>query len=169
MITVENRRYNGMECPPVVQIKTPDQAFFSLAVFEMGYGGRIVEITDTKVVIVTQVLACTDTVTFTGSVSDMELLVKLASMFVLVQAEHGTKIIESVANSPVIREGIPLVVKNLGPMLVGRQILRLAVFLALGYTDPADFEICKNKMSIQDLIAGLQLAKETGCPLTEIL
>lgn len=56
-------------------------AILSAIVYELGFGGRIVEFTDAKLSVETRVLAALDTVVFEGSVEEMHPLLEAVAVF----------------------------------------------------------------------------------------
>jgi len=170
MITIENRRFNGENHEPLTHLKSVSDAFDHFAVYELGFGGSIRELTETKVVVVTRVLHCTDTTTFSGTKEEMVSLVTLASHFAKIQGRQGDLIINTVATdlsqNPAGHK--TLIVTTLAPMLVGRYTLRLAILSVFGVTDAKSVELSK-KLPLKDLVAAAQLAGEYKLSISEVL
>lgn len=74
MIHITNSRVNGGPPDVIEQDKPGPRAFTSLVQYELGYGGRVIEIEPTRLVAQTRVMDTVDTVTFSGPEDEMRPL-----------------------------------------------------------------------------------------------
>jgi hypothetical protein len=61
------------------KIVSTTKAFNQIVRCEFLFGGKVTEITETKIVVKTNVMGCLDTTSFEGSAHDMEPIVKMAA------------------------------------------------------------------------------------------
>ena len=87
MITNTNVRDNGIVHDPIVKEQSTDKALKSLVVFELGFGGRIVEITPFKIITRTLYPGGVDTTTFEGRVSEMKPLIEFCTIWMQIGQE----------------------------------------------------------------------------------
>ena len=167
MITTSNVRDNGMIHPPVIRQLPPWEAFTALVRYEIGLRAQFTEIDSGRIVCVTTVFGCVDTVTFTGSVDEMEALVRAAICARQIRGESSVQLARSVLPSvPRIgRAFSPSDVASIGAFLVGVSTARLAALLATG------IEPTRQIASLDDevfyTLCETHLA--TGFPVDEIL
>lgn len=169
MINVVNRRNNGMECTPITSERSPSQALYSLVKFELGYGGMIVDASETSITVRTQVLNCVDHTTFSGSKEDMQSLVETAYYFMKACAHDGGSIDEVVKQLSATNKGLrAFYLVNLAPMLLGRKRLMVATMLGMGITEVDDINFGIT-LSLDDLMALLELVSDApGHSLKEL-
>lgn len=89
MIKITNMRVRGNEpaFDPLIDERGLERSFRYLVEAELGWGGKVTELTETRIVTVTYVLDCVDTTIFEGCAEEMLPLVKVAALHV---AAHGT-------------------------------------------------------------------------------
>lgn len=176
MITVDNRRIRGMEEFPLWSGQRPVQdAFRQLAVSEFGFGGIVETLSETTIVVFTRVMGCVDRTTFSGSEGDMASLFRLAVLVNLVETRTNCErireeAIRSIVSIPELNK--PLITRDLLPMLLRGQIVRSAVLVALGQEDinvlTAELEAGES-LKLRDFVAAVQLAREQGVSLAEVV
>jgi hypothetical protein len=134
MITQYGTRRRGHEFftdMPARHETTTERALKSLIDAELKFGGRIKDLSPTKVVVETQVLACLDTTYFEGSKEEMEPLVVISYYYAKAQAEQRDGIVEDAVSEyeklPPNVKGSPFFVVNLSPMIFGNATLRRAI------------------------------------------
>ena len=161
MITISGIRHNGEEHKLPERTVPISKALNSLVEFELGYGGNIVELTESRVVVQTRVMNCVDTTVFEGSAEDMRPLAEVAGYYLMVSSgEANEKVISSVVDalgSHGSGKGLnTLLFTNLAPLMVGAKRVKMACVLALGVEDE---ESARTAMGIdyKDLIAMLEL------------
>lgn len=174
MIKVTNERTRGAEMPfeALTFVRSIDAALNSLVEFELGYGGRVVSLDPTRIVVVTYIMNCRDTTTFEGSVDDMKLLVEVSVNMELIRAETqspGNKLFDTVTSNIMrVTNGNPLMVKLASGLLMGQPLTKLALACCFKTEDKA-FVSRLLKLSIKDLCALLCLVRRDGASLEEAL
>ncbi|OGN04402.1 MAG: hypothetical protein A3B99_04950 [Candidatus Yanofskybacteria bacterium RIFCSPHIGHO2_02_FULL_44_12b] len=149
-------------------------ALESMVVYELGYGGSVTDLSETKVVVETVVLGCKDATIFEGSREEMELIVRVAACHAVIMGDETSRgaIIERVADFlgtlPSDVGGSPLYISLMAPFLIGGPSTSAALLLGLGITDPVVINTLM-PISLKDLMAAVQLHKETDIPLPEIV
>lgn len=78
-----------------------------LLTYDLGCGGRIIEFTETRIVVKTSILSSIDITSYSGTKEDMALLVKGAAIYLTLQ--DGT-FDQAINNTIAITKGIPLFV-----------------------------------------------------------
>ena len=153
MISNTNQRFNGEDHPPIVRKQSVNDALESLVIYELGYGGKIIKIEHTKLVIFTQVLGAQDTVTFEGPEDEMLPLLKFCAVY--AQVSDHDEINKAVINNALNRlgplSGKPLFVTGALPMFVGQSRIKLA---CLGWINIEDETTIKRaaRMNTKDLL-----------------
>lgn len=135
-----------------------DRVMESMLTHEIGFGGRPIEASSTRVVIQTQVMNCTDRTIYTGSEEEIRPLLQALA---LCHRVHPT--VQEMA-SMVIEQtgGVPILVVNAGPMLIGRIILARVYALVMGLP-----EELVNQISIENVRPVAELLRE-GHTLEEV-
>lgn len=98
MIKVTNIRKKPGEGPynPIVHEKTVSRALMHFALYELGFGGVVTDVNDTKITTVTHVMGCEDTTIFEGSPKDIRYFAELAYIYLKVaQSENQSKVIDN--------------------------------------------------------------------------
>lgn len=136
MIKMHGTRKRGPEFftdMPALHETTTEMALESLIKAELRFGGHIIELTPTRVVVQTQVLACLDTTYFEGSEEEMADLVAVAYYYTKAQAEQRDGIVEECADKlgqmPESTRGNAFFVTTLAPMIMGNTTLKRALEL----------------------------------------
>ena len=122
-ITMNRQEVTGHDYGDTVQMRTPEDALELMLRYELGYGGRVLDITERSVVTQTRVLSKIDTTTFTGSPEDMALL--LAGVHAWLEAERGVNmdnVISQVLEIPGANR--PLICRNLLGIFRGDAVTR---------------------------------------------
>ena len=136
MITYTNSRTNGGEPHVVQNTRSVIGALISLIWYELGYGGKIKELTPTKIVIFTRVLAAQDTVTFEGNEKEMKIL--LAGVF--YHSRTSPNLVQIAEKVIQITKGNALLTSHsaimfTGGVLGGGKRLRACIMAALEIED----------------------------------
>lgn len=166
MITINSIRHNGDEYHYPERSETRLAALNKLVEFELGYGGSVVDLTKTKVVVQTRVLNCVDITTFEGSEDDMRPLVEVAGYYMMVsQGEANEQIISAVVEklgTPPHQVGMfrPLYLQGMAPLMIGASRVKAACLMSMGVAVEADAEIGL-AIATKDLIALLELFHES--------
>lgn len=171
MITVHNHLDNG-SVYEFTNYLTPTQALHTLAVYELAWGGSVIDIDESRVVTKTRVLARTDTTTFSGSPEEMRDIVKLSALYQIIRSEHHEALakgaVKALDHLPEGARGKPLFITILGPKMMGTMALRAALGEVMGVTKPEELELCVT-VPVEDLVAVIELHRETGLPLAEVI
>lgn len=167
LITVTANRTRGSEKPfaPIICKKDVDAALYSLAKCELGFGGSVTDVTETKIVCVTRVLDCVDTTSFEGDKESMYLLVEMCLVYMELRSTtervYPDHLVDRVMK---ITRGVPLLVKMGAGMIVGEHLVRLALIALIG--DLTFVERARD-MRIADLCAVLSLVRKCECSVDE--
>lgn len=155
------------DCPARTE-KSTDEALITLLKYELGYGGRPVDITPTRVTVVTHVLSCEDTTHFEDSEADM-LPIHQALYWWGKATENDDMLISRAAEQ--LAGTSAFVITNMAPMLLGGSRIRLALFLSMGITDQKKLTYLLDLKgpALEDLVAAIRLAEETGADLKEVV
>ena len=169
MITIFNERINGdYVCSPISRDSGLFDAMVSLLKYELGFGGKIVEITKERVKIVTHVLSCVDTTTFSGSEEDMLPLVQATLLWAKLSSDEFVvdEILKKSWNMIANKAGTasPLIATKFLPMIVG-QSKYIVVMAMIAGIDAVDILKVDNN---SDKLAIIQLAAETGKSFGEL-
>ncbi len=170
MIRIENRRFNGVDCEPIMREVGVDRALESLAVHELGFGGQVVDIAVNKVKVVTDGPGFQDTTYFTGTAEEMRPLVELAAYTGRFQDEHSDLLAEAVAKklSTMKDGGKPLIAVTYGRLLHGQFSIKGALLYGMGVEKPPNAESLA-RISVGDLIAAIRLAQECNVTVQEVI
>lgn len=151
------------------------KALNTMVVHELGFGGFVTDLSLTRVVVETDIFGGTkDTTIFEGSKEEMEFIVKVAAHHAALMSDEASRnvLIEKAADFlgtlPKEVGGLPLYIAMMTPFLLGGPSASVALLSAVGITDP---EVVKTLMpiSLKDLMAAIELYRETGTPLPEIV
>ena len=168
MITQTNRRiHSGEECLPLIFPKTLDQALESLLIYEIGYGGQVVELEPTKVVTKTHVLSCVDFTEFVGSVEEMQPLVATAALCVKHDVRRNNASFDAAAEAVMnVTQGNPLLIHLGGDYILGQYSLQNILAAVLGF-EPQLNDL--SMLSKKDALAAMILAYEGSCSIDEAI
>lgn len=129
------RIHSGYPTPPICRKATAEEAFGMLVENELGFGGQVLEVTPTRVVVRTNVLSCVDTATFEGNLEEMRHLFEIAAYYSVAMSD---KEIFSRTSDKVFRvldfkgDGVkPLHLHLAGGMLFGASLI-VAILEAVG-------------------------------------
>ncbi len=143
--------------------QTPLDAVESLCVYELGYGGHVTELTDTRVEIRTEAGSARDRTVFEGSVSDMAPVVKAAATASLVAHTCRQQIIEGAAGAlaemPEEIRGLAFHVANITPFLLGFGPAKVALLAVAGALDAKSVEgVAEMRLPALMMVLRLQAA-----------
>lgn len=130
-IRITFERTNGTyKCPASVDERSIENAVESLLIYEIGYGGSVIDITPTKVVVRTYVMACVDVTQYEGAEKDMEPLVAIAIAAARLQKEPlSDSVIDQVMQ---FTGGKPLIVMLGAGLITGMSRVRQIMLEAAG-------------------------------------
>lgn len=172
MIQETFQRTRGNEPPfsAIICEKTVDKALTTLLLYEIGYGGIIVTLESTKVTVVTGVMECIDTTTFTGDVEEMALLTEAAAFSIIMNPmqKHARKeYTDSVVNTVMeVTKGNPLLIKMSSGIVIGNSTLKNTL-MAMCQNEEAIIEL--KKLNTKDLMAIVIMVRLEGVSLKEAM
>jgi len=182
MITNTNQRFNGAHCDPIIRQQSITDAMQSLVIYELGYGGHIREITPTKLVVFTQVLAAQDTVTFEGPKDEMLPLLKFCAVYAKIcQHQQITDVvIDHAMNLLGDLSGKPLFVTGAMPMFIGQDRIKLACLAWINIEDEVVIKraACMSTKNLLQIVMFMeqfpdmdffQMADELGLEVPELV
>ena len=166
MIKVTNIRKKPGEGPyaPVSHEKTVSRALMSFALYELGFGGTVTDVNETKITTVTHVMGCEDTTIFEGSPEDIRHFAELAYVHL--------KVIEQEDQSQMFAEllrfsgGNPRVLTMGAELLVGQS--RIVKTLVAGIGTPETVARLL-KLKKEDLMEVYSLVRVDGQDLETAL
>ena len=143
-----------------------------LARVELGFGGKVVEMSETRIKVQTQVLSCLDTAIFEGTALEMRPVVELACLY----TEAGENFSELIVGETLTFfermskevSGMPFFITALAPILVGGNRLKIAVMLSCGIRDEEDIRVGL-KARIEDIVTAHQLSRDGLCSFRDAL
>lgn len=151
------------------------RALESMVVYELGFGGFVTELLPTKVVVETHIFGGTkDTTIFEGSEEEMAFIVKVAAHHTALMADEASRsvlvdrAVEFLGELPKEIGGVPLYISLMTPFLMGGPSAAVALLFAAGITDSEVVETMV-PIELKDLMAAVQLHREDGTPLPEIV
>ncbi len=168
MIAVHGTRQKGdqvLENCPERHNKSVGKAVIDLVKNELGFGGQVRFVSETKITIETYILNCIDTTTYEGDRHSMKTLYKGLSVF---NALHDNN---DVFNKDVDRVmhatgGKKLLLKFSVPWL-NINVIKIAAMCAAGFTE--DEMVLGMNMKEHDLLAAVELKIDSGCELSGII
>lgn len=173
MITYTNVRNNsGRIYEDAPQQRTISRALELMLIYEFGYGGRLIELTPTKVVVRITIMACVDVSAFEGSEEDMKLLTEAAY---LATEYHPLKpkapeAYKDAAMDVVMRvtKGNPLLINMSYGILLGTPAVKAALIDMIRSEDEA---IIKEllELSPKELLPIMMLVRQDGVSVTDAL
>lgn len=123
MIRITGHRINsGERFETPARSEEPYEALRSLAVYELGYGGRLTNfiLTDNQaeVTVRTNICNCVDTTVFSGTREEMEILLQFLGCYAaIVQIRDLDRMSQEVLD--MLGNSNTLIITHLGPMLMG--------------------------------------------------
>ena len=165
MITIINQRTRGREKPfePIVREAHQDDALKSLAIFEFGYGGQVIETpTSIRVAVRTDIIDCIDTTTFEGPEYEMAMIYKVAVCHLAINVQCREQIVDGAVNLaeclPQSCRGVPLYLSMMAGHFLGANSTRSALLMAFDVVDEADIK-AGAQLKLPDLLAALQMGQ----------
>lgn len=159
----------------------PYAALRSLAVHELGYGGQLTSV-DTvgnhaSITVVTRVLNCVDTTTFSGTPEEMRILLEFCACYALVaQARDMNRLSQQVLDTLGVNSNT-LLITNMGPMLIGNSEVLTALAIWVGVRTEEEMNLARevvsrnNRRSMNSglvcLIEIIEFVRELGCSFEE--
>ncbi|MGB4768324.1 MAG: hypothetical protein WBP22_03635 [Candidatus Saccharimonas sp.] len=143
MIEYTTTRHSGPRQDTIVREKKVGDSLISLVRFELGWGGQVIEMTETRITTRTPIFDFIDITTFEGSIDEMRVLVVATSLFYELQDDDTLKsrATQGALNTiSHLREGLsPRNIKDFGPVLANGEFVKAALVGAM-CTDPALLE-----------------------------
>lgn len=168
-IQFTNLRTRGNEppFPPIIIPRNIDKAFNALVSCELAFGCQIKDITPTRIETVTYVMSCVDTTIIEGTEEEMKLLVEIAILYLEIQGNKEKRYNDAVIDQVMkITQGIPLLVKMGGDMIMGGMHVRAALACMLGdYTYVAQIM----KMKMDDLCTVVVMVRNEGVSVKDAM
>lgn len=174
MIQYTGHRTRGNEPPfdPITRTETVAKALSGLILYEIGYGGSIIELTPMKVAVRTVVMGCVDTSIWEGLPEEMELLVEAAAASVMAAPSITSGPLHEAIVTKVMNltKGKPLLIKLGMGMITGAPRAKL-VMLSLLPEPLTDEELIKKliRLTPNDLLALVMCVRVDGMTLKEAL
>lgn len=176
MIKCTNLRDKGQGVKNLGEYEqSAERALASMVVYELGCGGFVTDLSPTKVVVETHIFGGTkDTTIFNGPKEEMELIVKVAAHHAALMSDETSrstlveKAVDFLETLPKEIGGLPLYIAMTTPFIMGGLSAAVALLFAVGITD---LEVVKGlaPISLKDLVAAVELYRETDTPLPEIV
>jgi hypothetical protein len=167
MISVYSQRIRGNESPfsPITKELSSEAALEEFIIYELGYGGQITDVTKISVTVVTYVMSCQDTTTYSGSPLEMKRLIAAAVTSMMVRNDPKVKdiLVDRVYKAT---QGVPLLVVLSSGMITGNLVAQIATIVAFDLQE--SLEDLK-KLSVKTLFAIGSLVSEGTCSLQEAL
>lgn len=165
MITIEQcRDRDGEHFPDEPRQEEKLKALSRMVEVDLLWGASIKEITPTRIVTITRVLACVDTAIYTGSEEEMYPLVECVYYY-LKAAEQEDQVMDAVMQEldswPRQIGRRPFYLMAAGGMVIGNKRMQMALMMAMGITDPAETQAGLH-MPVKDLFAVFELMRD--CP-----
>lgn len=166
-------RRGGAEEEMSSYVQSPVDALASLCLSELGYGGHVTLLTQTKIEVQTQITSYIDRTVFEGTAEEMEMLVQAALAAVFLIEKHRDKLVEGGAGTleqmPESSRGVALVVTNVTPIFLGFVPALAGLLSAAGVTAVEDLDyVHENRLNLQEVMAAVRLKLE-GLSFAEAL
>ena len=126
--------------------RSVESAIVGLLKYELGYGGNLHAVDKTSITTKTRVMGWWDYSEVSGSEEDMQHIFQAVNCFLEAKKKFGNETREKITQALVDEKATALIMTTLAPVLVGQELFK------------------KN-----DLISVLELKRELGLPLSEIL
>lgn len=137
-----------------------EAALRSLVVYELGYGGIVIDVSPTHLIVRTQVLGSIDTTMFNGTEEEMRPLLE-ASAIVMEQVCNDQLSYDRIMR---ITGGSPLLIHLGADQLIGQARLQMAILHGIGVTDENDVRTCL-ELDMRDMVAAMELSETEGLTL----
>jgi hypothetical protein len=140
------------------------EAIRSLVRFELGYGGRVVEISETRIKVITIVLSKIDTTIFIGTKEEMEPLLVAVAVFMDGHKLYGMdRLVNDVMN---LTKGKALLVAHASGLIAGGKFVKPATMIAL-LNNIDHYELLKDA-EYDDFLTACELLRE-GNTIEEVI
>ncbi|QVD49168.1 hypothetical protein LUCX_98 [Xanthomonas phage vB_XciM_LucasX] len=139
---------------------SPSKAFASLIIYELGYGGTITELSETKLIVQTCVMSKIDHVVFEGTKEEMEPLLQYVAIFHQLSSEDDIGRIFDALEGTALKEKLlrPLYLTTAGIMMVGGSRAHRAM---IGFLVEKEGQVEQlSQYDLKDLVALGQLVIE---------
>jgi hypothetical protein len=158
---------------PSVRTETVDKALRLFVMYEIGYGGYVVNFSDTRLEVVTNILSKVDKTLFEGSKEDMALLLEAAAVSVVtrpfspfVTPEYNDAMVEVVME---FTQGRPNLIAMASGMLMGNFSIKAVLVTLLGADESQTEEILNLNPKSQDLLDLVTFVRLQNMPLAEAM
>jgi hypothetical protein len=139
MKTIQHRdKGNGEVYGPDVYERPLDRAFQMFALYELGFGGQVTDLTETSITTVSWAMNCKDTTLFEGTAEELKPFLQLAVVHCGLMANDETRnalsgaafqTLERIFSSP--GGGVsPLLLKLGGDQIMGEMSLKVSLIAA---------------------------------------
>ena len=160
MVRIESLRKSGRDFELISEQERDSRHVLQhLIAAEFAFGGRTVEASRGRLVVQTKILSHIDRTIYTGSVEDMEILLKAAAVY-----EETYKDNELIENQLAKRctdfaKGSPLLTVAAAGIFNGHSRAIIAMLVALEVTEKKRFEEAK-QVPLDDLLELVELSNE---------
>lgn len=148
--------------------RSVESAIIGLLKYELGFGGQLHAVDKTSITTKTRVMGWWDYSEVSGSEEDMQHIFQAVNCFIQAQKKFGDDTREKIAQALVDQKATALIMTTLAPVLVGQELFKKALLIGLG-VDEEEAVLLKSIEDENELIAVLELKRELGLPLSEIL
>lgn len=118
-----NRNNSGVDYPNKPQVVEIYRALQKLAIYELGYGGRITSVNTVAgnivITVVTRIMNCIDTTVFSGTQEEMSLLLEFLGYYAEVEKVRDMGRLSQAVIDALGGRMPTLVLVNWGPILIG--------------------------------------------------
>lgn len=170
MITIRSLRNNGELSEAAEQKRTILSALVRLAKFELGFGGRVIGLSESELCVQTGVFNCIDVTVFSGTPEEMNPLIQLAYFYQEVNglgASRNKAVVDQIRR---VSGGAFIDLSMLAPLLTGGHQLKTAIMLACGIRERQEMQAgLDSVLDIENFVAAADLVREGHCSLTEAL
>lgn len=162
MIKITSNRTRDNEPPskPFIHESTKEKATSHFIEFELAYGGQVIDLSETKVIVRTVVLDCVDLTTFEGSKEEMILIVEAAyvSVSFTIQSDNILQSFKDMIINKImeITKGNPLLIKLSSDIISGKCSIRVILLTIL---NSDKYFTMLSGCSVKDLVSVLCLVK----------
>lgn len=159
-INTRDKGYGELYGPDVHE-RPLDKAFEYFAMYELGFGGRVTDFSETSVTTVTRVMNCVDTTRFEGTAQELQPFLQLAAVHTcLLTDDKVLDALSSAAFQTMERMfskpggGVsPLKLKLGGDQIIGQLSLKVSLLTAFGL-DRLKYLPAKELVNVIMLILG---------------
>lgn len=177
MINYENSQSRNFEQFPSCERElSAEKALRCLVAEELGFGGSVVGLLPTKVIVEQDILNWKNIATFTGSQKEMEFIFNVAAHHIVLMNDKTNQgaivgkamdfITTTISNKKI--SDVSRYVATMSSFLMGRTSASIALLFAAGITDLETMKAAAT-ISLEDLVISVELHRKTGASLTEII